>query len=138
MEGYVGPDRRKFDETREGITHKVSIGGLKGYITANRFEDGSLGEIFIHGFGMLGSTNAAWADAFAVMVSISLQYGAELPMLARKFAHMKFEPHGETDNPKIPHCRSIPDYVFKWIASHEDDGGVLLHQLMQIDHRLSQ
>lgn len=136
MEGYVGPDRQRFDETREGITHRVQIGGMDGYITANRFEDGRLGEIFIHGFGALGSTNAGWTNAFAIMVSISLQFGTELPMLARKFAHMRFEPNGETDNPKIPHCHSIPDYIFKWIASHEDDGGVLFHQLMQIDHEL--
>lgn len=137
MEGYVGPNRRKFDDERPGITHRVSIAGVKGYMTANRFEDGSLGEIFIYGFGQLGSTNAAWSDSFAIMVSIALQYGAELPMLARKFAHMKFEPYGETDNPKIPHCRSIPDYIFKWIATHENDGGALFHQLMQIDNELS-
>lgn len=137
MEGEVGPGRRKMPDDRDGITHHVTIGGMKGYITANPQENGEVGEIFIHGFGQLGSTNAGWTNAFAIMVSIALQFGTELPMLARKFAHMKFEPNGETDNPEIPHCHSIPDYIFKWIAKRRNDGGVLFHQLMQIDHELS-
>lgn len=103
------PNRHRMPSDREGVTHLVKIGGMNGYITANRQQDGTLGEIFIHGFGQLGSTNAGWVNSFAIMVSISLQYGVGLPMLALKFAHMKFEPNGETDNPEIPRCYSIPD-----------------------------
>lgn len=117
MEGYVGPDRKRLPPEREGITHLVKIGGMNGYITTNpKPSEGPVQEIFIHGFGALGSTNAGWTNAFAIMVSIALQFGTELPMLARKFAHMKFEPNGDTDNPRIPHCHSIPDYIFQWIA----------------------
>lgn len=135
MEGYVGPSRKRLPDTRHGITHRVKIGGISGYITANDQKDGSLGEIFIHGFGQLGSSNAGWVNAFAIMLSIGLQFGAELPMLARKFAHMKFEPFGETDNPDIPRCRSIPDYVFKWLAHRYGDES-LQQELREIDERL--
>lgn len=135
MEGYVGPGRHRMPTDREGITHLVKIGGMNGYITANPNDDGSIGEIFIHGFGQLGSTNAGWTNAFAIMVSIGLQYGVELPMLARKFAHMKFDPRGETDNPNIPHCQSIPDYIFKWIAFHYGTDE-LREELRKIDEEL--
>lgn len=135
MEGYVGPGRHKMPTDRKGISHKVQISGMEGYITANPNDDGTLGEIFIHGFGQLGSTNAGWTNAFAIMVSIALQYGTELPMLARKFAHMKFEPYGETDNPEIPHCQSIPDYIFKWVALHYGTDE-LREELKKIDEEL--
>jgi len=137
MEGYVGPGRELLPDTREGLTHRVVIGGMDGYLTANpRPEEGPIKEIFIHGFGKLGSTNAGWTNAFAIMLSIGLQFGTELPMLARKFAHMKYEPNGETDNPEIPHCHSIPDYIFKWIALHYGTPQ-LRAQLIQIDEELS-
>lgn len=136
MEGYVGEGRQRLPDERTGITHRVNIGGMNGYFTANPQEDGSLGEIFIHGFGKLGSTNAGWTNAFAIMLSIAMQFGTELPMLARKFAHMKFEPNGETDNPEIPHCHSIPDYLFKWIALHYGDEE-LQQELRKIDEELS-
>lgn len=117
MEGYVGPGRQRMPDDRKGLTHLVTVGGMNGYITTNPHPDeGEVREVFIHGFGALGSTNAGWTNAFAIMLSIGLQFGTELPMLARKFAHMKFEPNGETSNPDIPFCHSIPDYLFQWIA----------------------
>jgi ribonucleoside-diphosphate reductase alpha chain len=103
-------------EEREGLTHKVHIEGIVGYITANRREDGSLREVFIHGFGALGSTNQGWTDTFGVLVSLALQADWALSDLAKRFAHVRFDPCGYTDNPEIPHCQSIPDYVFKWLA----------------------
>ena len=121
-EGYVGPQRRRMPEERAGVTHKIEIrdeqsGSLyEGYIVANRHEDGALGEVFLHGFGKEGSTLEGWTQVAAVLFSIALQYGAELPMLARKLAHMKFPPGGTTANPEIPHCFSVPDYIVRWLA----------------------
>src|SRR5688572_29536126 len=37
------PARHKMPVERESITHKFSIGGQEGYITAGKYEDGSLG-----------------------------------------------------------------------------------------------
>jgi ribonucleoside-diphosphate reductase alpha chain len=135
MEGYVGPARRRLPDTREGMVQSVTIGGMQGYITANRHEDGTLGEVFIHGFGQLGSTNTGWVNSFSIMLSIAIQYGAEMPMLARKFAHVKFEPYGETDDPDIPYCRSIPDYTLRYLARKFGDED-LQHELAEIDARL--
>src|SRR5579884_2480371 len=40
------PRRRRMPRERRSITHKFSIGGHEGYITAGMYEDGSVGEIF--------------------------------------------------------------------------------------------
>ncbi len=115
-EGFVGPERRRMPTDRESVTHRFQVGTFDGYVTAGVYEDGSLGEVFLKGFGKEGSTLQAMLDAFATMLSIAMQYGAPLDMLARKFSHMRFEPHGETDNPEIPRVNSIVDYVFRWLA----------------------
>ncbi|HEX5982970.1 MAG TPA: vitamin B12-dependent ribonucleotide reductase, partial [Solirubrobacterales bacterium] len=41
------PVRKKMPRERESITHKFSIGGHEGYITAGKYEDGTVGEIFL-------------------------------------------------------------------------------------------
>lgn len=101
---------------REGITHKVHIDGMVGYITANMDEDGELQEVFIHGFGVTGTTLQGWADTLAILLSMFLQEGGSLSRLAHKFVHKKFEPNGPTDNPDIPECASVPEYVLRWLA----------------------
>lgn len=115
-EGQVGAGRTVMPKDREGLTHKVDIGGMEGYIVANSLPDGELGEVFLHGFGQAGSTLDGWTQTFAIMLSVGLQFGVELPMLARKFAHMRFEPNGDTDNEDIPWCASVPHYIFNWLA----------------------
>jgi hypothetical protein len=52
------------------------------------FDDGSLGEIFIK-MSKEGSTLARLLDAFAISVSIALQYGVSLKDLVSKFIYMK-------------------------------------------------
>jgi hypothetical protein len=52
------------------------------------FDDGSLGEIFIK-MSKQGSTLAGLLDAFAISVSIALQYGVSLKDLVSKFIYMK-------------------------------------------------
>ncbi|MDX6370611.1 MAG: ribonucleoside-diphosphate reductase alpha chain, partial [Gaiellaceae bacterium] len=43
----VGPKRNRMPRERQSITHKFSIAGHEGYITAGMYEDGTLGEIFL-------------------------------------------------------------------------------------------
>jgi len=109
-------NRKRLPKDREGTTTKIHVGDAEWYITCNTFDDESLGEIFFHGFGKEGSTLEGWSQAFACMTSIALQNGADLPTLARKFAHMKFEPYGETNNEEIPWCSSVIDFTFRWLA----------------------
>lgn len=114
--------------TRPGVTHKVRIGDFTGFITVN--EDP--GEVFIHDFGKLGSAMQGWADAYAIMVSLYWQSKGDLYTIAERFAHKSFEPCGPTDNPDIPSCASLPDYIFRWLALRWDDDD--LKSILGIDH----
>jgi ribonucleoside-diphosphate reductase alpha chain len=102
---------------RESITHKFRIGQHEGYITAGKYEDGSLGEIFLTDIGKEGSTIKGMMNAFATAVSIGLQYGVPLETFVKKFSYMRFEPEGITGNPEIPFAKSMPDYIMRWVAS---------------------
>jgi ribonucleoside-diphosphate reductase alpha chain len=113
----VGPKRRKMPRERQSITHKFSIGGHEGYITAGMYDDGTIGEIFLTDIGKEGSTLRGMMNSFATAISLSLQYGVPLETLVRKFSYMRFEPEGMTSNPEIPFSKSMPDYIMRWLAS---------------------
>jgi ribonucleoside-diphosphate reductase alpha chain len=112
-----GPLRKKMPRERQSITHKFSLGGHEGYITAGMYEDGTVGEIFLTDIGKEGSTLRGMMNSFATAISIALQYGVPLETLVRKFAYMRFEPEGITTNPEIPFAKSMPDYIMRWLAS---------------------
>jgi ribonucleoside-diphosphate reductase alpha chain len=113
----VGPARRRMPRERQSITHKFSIAGHEGYITAGMYEDGTVGEIFLTDIGKEGSTLRGMMNSFATAISIALQYGVPLETLVRKFSYMRFEPEGITQNPEIPFAKSMPDYIMRWLAS---------------------
>ena len=102
---------------RESITHKFSIAGHEGYITAGKYEDGSVGEIFLTDIGKEGSTLRGMMNAFATAISIGLQYGVPLETFVKKFSYMRFDPEGITGNPEIPFAKSMPDYIMRWLGS---------------------
>ncbi len=116
-EAPAGPVRKKMPRERESRTHKFSIAGHEGYITAGKYEDGSVGEIFLTDIGKEGSTMRGLMNAFATAISIGLQYGVPLEVFVRKFSYMRFEPEGITGNPEIPFAKSLPDYIMRWLAS---------------------
>ena len=105
------------ERERNSITHKFSIAGHEGYITAGTYADGTVGEIFLTDVGKEGSTLRGMMNAFATSVSIALQYGVPLETLVRKFSYMRFDPEGITGNPEIPFAKSMPDYIMRWLAS---------------------
>jgi ribonucleoside-diphosphate reductase alpha chain len=111
------PVRKRMPRERESITHKFSIAGHEGYITAGKYEDGSVGEIFLTDIGKEGSTMRGLMNAFATAISLGLQYGVPLEDFVRKFSYMRFEPEGITGNPEIPFAKSLPDYIMRWVAS---------------------
>jgi ribonucleoside-diphosphate reductase alpha chain len=113
----AGPRRKRMPRERQSITHKFSIGGHEGYITAGMYEDGSVGEIFLTDIGKEGSTLRGMMNSFATAISIALQYGVPLETLVQKFSYMRFEPEGITGNPEIPFAKSMPDYIMRWLAS---------------------
>lgn len=105
-------------DERPGITHRVTIGGSKGYLTANYSDEGELYEVFVRGFGQMGSTLQGLVDSFCILLSLGLQNGLGLQDFALRLAQMKFEPCGETDDERIPYCHSIPDYICRWLIHH--------------------
>jgi ribonucleoside-diphosphate reductase alpha chain len=125
------PERRRMPRERQSITHKFSIAGHEGYITAGMYEDGTVGEIFLTDIGKEGSTLRGMMNAFATSISIALQYGVPLETLVRKFSYMRFDPEGMTLNPEIPFAKSMPDYIMRWLASRfldtdvQEDLGIL-------------
>ncbi|HEX4435976.1 MAG TPA: vitamin B12-dependent ribonucleotide reductase [Solirubrobacteraceae bacterium] len=127
----VGPRRKRMPRERQSITHKFSIAGHEGYITAGMYEDGTVGEIFLTDIGKEGSTLRGMMNSFATAISIALQYGVPLETLVQKFSYMRFEPEGITGNPEIPFAKSMPDYIMRWLASRfldtdaQDELGIL-------------
>ena len=118
------PQRKRLPRERDSLTHKFSVAGHEGYITAGRYEDGELGEIFLTDIGKDGSTLRGMMNAFATAISIGLQYGVPLETFVKKFSYMRFDPEGMTTNPEIPFAKSLPDYIMRWLASRFLDPSV--------------
>lgn len=110
----IHEQRRKLADERHAVTHKFNINGHKGYFTVGVYEDGTPGEIFIV-IAKEGSTISGVLDGFATAISIALQYGAPLGVLADKFIDVRYEPSGYTKNPEIPFAKSFSDYIFRWL-----------------------
>ncbi len=115
VEISFSPQRKELPVERKAVVHEFVVAGHKGYLTVGLFEDGSPAEIFIS-MNKAGSTMAGLMDAFAISISFNLQYGVPLETLVRKFAHVRFEPSGMTNNENIRIAKSIIDYIFRWLA----------------------
>ncbi|GAC1610740.1 MAG: vitamin B12-dependent ribonucleotide reductase [Mycobacteriales bacterium] len=109
------PVRKRLPKSRTGQTVSFSIAGAEGYMTANAYEDGTLGEVFIK-MSKQGSTLAGVMDAFSVSISIALQYGVPLETYVSKFTNMRFDPAGMTDDVDIRIAQSVMDYLFRRLA----------------------
>jgi len=109
-------ERRRLPDERKSITHKFSVAGHEGYVTVGMYPDGSPGEIFLV-MAKEGSTMSGLLDAFAITMSMALQYGVPLHDLVAKLSHMRFEPAGFTPNQSIPFAKSVVDYIVRWLAT---------------------
>ena len=109
------PVRQRLPKRRMSQTTSFAVGGAEGYLTAGTYDDGRLGEIFLK-LGKQGSTLAGVMDAFALAVSVALQYGVPLETYVEKFTNLRFEPAGLTDDPDVRMAQSIMDYVFRRLA----------------------
>ncbi|GAA4607620.1 vitamin B12-dependent ribonucleotide reductase [Actinoallomurus liliacearum] len=110
-----GPVRTRLPKQRTATVTRFSVGGAEGYMTASRYPDNGLGEVFLK-LGKQGSTLAGVMDAFSMAISISLQYGVPLETWVEKFTNMRFEPAGMTDDPDIRMATSMMDYIFRRLA----------------------
>jgi ribonucleoside-diphosphate reductase alpha chain len=109
------PTRKRLPKNRAGFTTSFAVGGAEGYMTASRYEDDQLGEIFLK-MSKQGSTLAGMMDAFSIAISIGLQYGVPLETYVQKFVNMRFDPAGLTDDQDVRMAQSIMDYIFRRLA----------------------
>src|SRR6266568_1118285 len=109
------PVRRRLPRTRPSKTTSFRVGDIEGYLTAGSYPDDGLGEIFVK-VSKQGSTLSGVMDAFAIAVSMGLQYGVPLEVYVSKFSNMIFEPNGITDDPDIRITQSLVDYLARRLA----------------------
>lgn len=112
-------ERRLLPAERKGKTHSVIIedatGDMTVHIRTGCYDDGALGEVFIE-VGKAGSTLNGLLDVLGRTISYALQYGIPVAELAPKLTGHQFPPAGPTNNPAIPECGSLTDYVFQWLT----------------------
>jgi ribonucleoside-diphosphate reductase alpha chain len=109
------PVRRRLPKKRRSKTIKFRVADTEGYLTVGEFPDGGVGEIFLK-VAKQGSTLAGIMDAFAISISMGLQYGVPLSAYVKQFVNTRFEPSGMTDDPDFRIATSILDYVFRVLA----------------------
>jgi ribonucleoside-diphosphate reductase alpha chain len=109
------PQRRRLPKSRPGRTVSFRVADTEGYMTAGEYPDDGLGELFLK-VSKQGSTLAGIMDAFAISLSLGLQYGVPLEAYVSKFMNMRFEPAGMTDDNDVRLATSIVDYVFRRLA----------------------
>ncbi len=124
------PRRRRLPDDRTEIGRKFRVGEYEGYIHVGLFENGTPGDIFVD-IAKEGTTLAGLMNSFMISVSLGLQYGVPLEVYVSKFAHMRFEPSGMTNDPDIRAAKSIVDYIFRWMGKkflsldQQEEAGIL-------------
>jgi ribonucleoside-diphosphate reductase alpha chain len=109
-------DRRKLPQRRKGYTQKATIGGHKVYLRTGEYDDGTLGEIFID-MHKEGAAFRSLMNAFAMSISMGLQYGVPLEEFVDAFTFVRFEPSGMVQgNDTIKMATSVIDYIFRELA----------------------
>ena len=108
-------ERKRLPEDRTEVGRKYRDGDYEGYIHVGLYEDGTPGDIFVD-IAKEGTTLAGRMNSFMISVSLGLQYGVPLEVYVSKFAHMRFEPSGMTNDADIRVAKSIVDYVFRWMG----------------------
>src|SRR2546427_5289731 len=122
--------RRRLTDDRVEVGRKFRVGDYEGYIHVGLYEDGTPGDIFVD-IAKEGTTLAGLMNSFMISVSLGLQYGVPLEVYVSKFAHMRFEPSGQTNDVDIRIAKSIVDYVFRWMgkkfltADQQEEIGIL-------------
>jgi ribonucleoside-diphosphate reductase alpha chain len=111
----VGAVRERLPRRRNSKTFSFRVADCEGYVTVGEYEDGRPGEVFIK-VSKQGSTLAGIMDAFSISISLGLQHQVPLATYVRKYASMKFEPAGITDDSELRIATSLVDYIFRRMA----------------------
>ncbi|MGJ4945181.1 adenosylcobalamin-dependent ribonucleoside-diphosphate reductase [Bradyrhizobium sp. HKCCYLS1011] len=108
--------REKLPAKRRGYTQRSVVGGHKVYLRTGEYPDGRLGEIFID-MHKEGAAFRSMMNAFAIAVSIALQYGVPVEEYVDAFTFFRFEPAGFVqEHDRIKSASSIIDFVWRDLA----------------------
>ncbi len=130
------PQRRRLPDERTEIGRKFKVGDYEGYIHVGVYDDGTAGDVFVD-IAKEGTTLAGLMNAFMIAISLGLQYGVPLDVFVSKYAHMRFDPSGATNDPDIRIAKSIPDYIFRWLGKRfldvdqQEELGILSPEVRQ-------
>lgn len=109
-------ERKKLPHRRKGYTQKATIGGHKVYLRTGEYDDGALGEIFVD-MHKEGAAFRSLMNAFAMSISMGLQYGVPLEEFVDAYTFVRFEPSGIVQgNDTIKMATSVIDYIFRELA----------------------
>lgn len=126
--------RTRLPTVRNGKTHRAKIAGNALYFTVNVSAAGLPREIInvkycIDSDDSIDITTVREVEfhlnMWSIAISMALQHGAELKDVCRKFMHQQAGCGGLTDNENIRNCKSLEDYIVKWIWSEFGDGDKL-------------
>ena len=130
------PQRRRLPDERTEVGRKFRVGDYEGYIHVGVYDDGTAGDVFVD-IAKEGTTLAGLMNAFMIAISLGLQYGVPLEVFVSKYAHMRFDPSGPTNDPDIRIAKSLPDYIFRWLGKRfldvdqQEELGILSPEVRQ-------
>jgi hypothetical protein len=75
-------DRNRLNDRRSAESFDLEVGGVPYTATVGRFPDGTIGELFLSNHRSNSSADTAARDS-AIVLSIALQYGADLETIRR-------------------------------------------------------
>jgi len=75
-------ERCRLPDRRGSVTFMLEAGGLRFTATASRFDDGSIGEIFLQNH-KCDSTAGIMASDAAIAASLALQFGCPVDVLRK-------------------------------------------------------
>lgn len=84
-------------------------------LTVRQREDGAPGEVLI-GWETRDAAAAGLVDGYASAITLGLEHGVPLADLLGPGLGLRFDPGGRTDDPEVPHARSVVDYVSRRLA----------------------
>ena len=114
--GLLRGERHPLPTQISSLRQKVHVGGFSLFIHSGEYENGQLGEIFM-AMGQEGSAFSAMMNAFAIAISIGLQYGVPLDAYTDAYVGSRFEPAGPvTGHHRVRMASSLLDYVFRHLA----------------------
>ncbi|MEH2517360.1 ribonucleoside-diphosphate reductase alpha chain [Bradyrhizobium sp. AZCC 1610] len=119
--------REKLPSKRKGYTQRSIVGGHKVYLRTGEYPDGRLGEFFVD-MHKEGAAFRSLMNAFAIAVSLGLQYGVPLEEFVDAYTFFRFEPSGFVqEHDRVKNATSIIDFIFRDLAINYLDRDDLAH-----------